>query len=58
MKEMLLLNTGFQENKPFYEIYARDHVISELTDPVRDITILFDFAVACDAYYIRPAHNS
>ena len=34
MKEMLLLNTGFQENKPFYEVYARDHVISELTDPV------------------------
>lgn len=33
MKEMLLLNTGFQENKPFYEVYARDHVISELTDP-------------------------
>eukprot|EP00903_Cladosiphon_okamuranus_P017316 g15955.t1 len=33
MKEMLLLNTGFQENKPFYEVYARDHVISELADP-------------------------
>ena len=34
MKEMLLLNTGFQEKKPFYEVYARDHVISELTEPV------------------------
>ena len=34
MKEMLLLNTAFQENMPFYEVHARDHVISELTDPV------------------------
>lgn len=34
MKELLLLNTAFQENKEFYEVYARDHVISELTNPV------------------------
>ncbi|CAM9147700.1 unnamed protein product [Ectocarpus sp. 12 AP-2014] len=33
MKEMQLLNTAFQENKEFYEVYARDHVISELTNP-------------------------
>ncbi|CAM9773404.1 unnamed protein product, partial [Hapterophycus canaliculatus] len=33
MKELLLLNTAFQENKEFYEVYARDHVISELTNP-------------------------
>ncbi|CAM9702799.1 unnamed protein product [Pylaiella littoralis] len=39
MKELMLPNTEFQENKPFYEIYAREHVISELMDPSPEGTL-------------------
>ena len=35
MEDLLLLNSVFLDNHKFYEIFARDVVISELTNPVR-----------------------
>ena len=41
MDDLLLLNPVFLDNHKFYEIFARDVVISELTAPVRQFLFLF-----------------
>ena len=41
MDDLLLLNSVFLDNHKFYEIFARDVVISELNDPVRQGLFLF-----------------